>query len=200
MKIFDISLPRTGTRSLTAAMEVLGYKSAHGPETQEEKVDLFRKIIFGRRDFQIVKDYDFVSHVGPFFRTLDQVYDARFILLTRDIVKWLRSCRLHWHKKNGRRWKEAINGQLTFGALRRMLEFEGAVKFNRDHFRRCYRNHYQAVTRHFRRSKKLLVMDIQEGWEPLCRFLNRDIPDIPFPRVKRDRRQYVSSVTGGEDA
>ena len=30
---------------------------------------------------------------------------------------------------------------------------------------------------------KLLVFDAAEGWEPLCRFLGRPLPDGPFPRM-----------------
>jgi hypothetical protein len=31
--------------------------------------------------------------------------------------------------------------------------------------------------------EKLLVMDIKEGWEPLCKFLGKPIPSEPFPHV-----------------
>ena len=30
--------------------------------------------------------------------------------------------------------------------------------------------------------ERLLEMDLQDGWEPLCKFLNKPIPDEPFPR------------------
>lgn len=30
---------------------------------------------------------------------------------------------------------------------------------------------------------RLLVFDVQEGWEPLCRFLGVPVPDKPFPRL-----------------
>ena len=30
---------------------------------------------------------------------------------------------------------------------------------------------------------KLLVFDVKEGWEPLCKFLNKPIPDVPFPNT-----------------
>merc|ERR1711970_1198385 len=35
---------------------------------------------------------------------------------------------------------------------------------------------------------QLLIFDVKEGWEPLCTFLDRPVPDIPFPKVN-DRRQ-----------
>ncbi|TRY72425.1 hypothetical protein TCAL_14902 [Tigriopus californicus] len=31
--------------------------------------------------------------------------------------------------------------------------------------------------------ERLLIYDVKEGWEPLCRFLNLPIPDEPFPRL-----------------
>jgi hypothetical protein len=30
---------------------------------------------------------------------------------------------------------------------------------------------------------KLLVMEVKQGWEPLCQFLNLPIPKEPFPRA-----------------
>lgn len=29
----------------------------------------------------------------------------------------------------------------------------------------------------------LLVYDVKQGWDPLCRFLNIPVPNVPFPRV-----------------
>jgi len=28
---------------------------------------------------------------------------------------------------------------------------------------------------------KLLVLNVRDGWEPLCKFLGKDVPDVPFP-------------------
>ena len=30
-------------------------------------------------------------------------------------------------------------------------------------------------------AEKLLVYEVQRGWEPLCTFLDQPIPDTPFP-------------------
>ena len=35
---------------------------------------------------------------------------------------------------------------------------------------------------------QLLVFDVKDGWEPLCKFLDLPIPDIPFPNIN-DRGQ-----------
>ena len=31
--------------------------------------------------------------------------------------------------------------------------------------------------------ERLLVFDVRDGWKPLCAFLNKPVPDIPFPNV-----------------
>jgi hypothetical protein len=31
--------------------------------------------------------------------------------------------------------------------------------------------------------EKLLVMQLKEGWEPLCKFLSVPVPDEPLPRA-----------------
>jgi hypothetical protein len=31
--------------------------------------------------------------------------------------------------------------------------------------------------------ERLLVFDVREGWEPLCRFLGVPVPSEPFPRL-----------------
>lgn len=36
---------------------------------------------------------------------------------------------------------------------------------------------------------QLLEWKVQDGWEPLCKFLGKDIPDEPFP--------HVNTKTGG---
>jgi hypothetical protein len=32
-------------------------------------------------------------------------------------------------------------------------------------------------------SDRLLIYHVNEGWGPLCEFLNVDVPEIPFPKV-----------------
>jgi len=46
---------------------------------------------------------------------------------------------------------------------------------------RVFTEHHEAVRREIA-PDRLLVFEIAEGWEPLCRFLNVPVPDVPFPR------------------
>jgi hypothetical protein len=31
--------------------------------------------------------------------------------------------------------------------------------------------------------EKLLVFDVHEGWKPLCEFLGKEVPEVPFPHL-----------------
>lgn len=41
--------------------------------------------------------------------------------------------------------------------------------------------------------EKLLEMDLADGWQPLCKFLDKPIPDEPFPRAndREARDQFM---------
>lgn len=42
---------------------------------------------------------------------------------------------------------------------------------------------------------KLLVFQVEQGWEPLCNFLGCPIPDVPFPRIN-DTAQFQQHLVG----
>jgi hypothetical protein len=44
--------------------------------------------------------------------------------------------------------------------------------------------------------ERLLVLDVAEGWQPLCQFLAVPVPDAPFPRVN-STTEFWQLVRGG---
>jgi len=62
-------------------------------------------------------------------------------------------------------------------------------------FFRRYRAHVEEVRAQVP-PKRLLVYDVAEGWEPLCRFLGRPVPEgVDFPRLN-DRRSFRRVING----
>lgn len=45
-------------------------------------------------------------------------------------------------------------------------------------------------------SERLLVFDVAEGWQPLCRFLDVDVPSGPFPH-RNKTEEFWELVSGG---
>jgi hypothetical protein len=53
---------------------------------------------------------------------------------------------------------------------------------DRGHALAVFERHNREVAREIAPGR-LLVYEVAEGWEPLCRFLRRPVPETPFPRT-----------------
>ncbi|MGE0790477.1 MAG: sulfotransferase family protein [Sandaracinaceae bacterium] len=182
--VFGLGLSRTGTRSLTAALHVLGVDTVHYPID----ADSFRAMATGKLDFQLMESFDGITDIAtvPYYPDLAERYpDAKFILTHRDEDAWLRSCELHWSGRDPFQ-ETSSEGQTNHMLVRRLLRAAvyGTYEFEPERFRRVYRKHLADVRRFFAdQPGRLLELDIVSGagWEPLCRFLDRPTPDQPFP-------------------
>ncbi len=176
-KVFGIGLSRTGTTSLNAALELLGFRAMHYPDPEPML----------RGDLSVAHEYDALTDlpVAVFFRPLDLLFPgSRFILTVRDEASWLGSIRKHF---------EAMGSALEHGPpaeLRRRAY--GSTLFDEDLFRRARAAHERAVREHFRgRSGDVLEMNIADGqgWEVLCPFLGMPLPEAAFPRLNAQGTQ-----------
>ncbi len=43
---------------------------------------------------------------------------------------------------------------------------------------------------------QLLVYKVGDGWDPLCRFLDRPVPDTPFPRTN-SKDEFFANLSNG---
>lgn len=61
-----------------------------------------------------------------------------------------------------------------------------------------YNQHIEEVIRNILK-EQLLVYNVQQGWEPLCRFLNVNVPDEPFPHlnIRRNIQRKLRDVKQG---
>lgn len=201
-RVFGVGLSRTGTRSLTAALHVLGIDTIHYPIDD----DTFRALASGRLDFGVLDTFDGITDitVAPYYAELSRRYpDARFILTVRDEEAWLRSCARHWEGRDAFAEANSAAGE-THMRIRRFLRAAvyGAYDFEPERFRQVYRQHVAAVRRHFANEPgRLLELDIAggEGWEKLAPFLGRPIPDQPFPHKGGALSARAASVADPDD-
>lgn len=171
MKIFGIGLSRTGTLSLAEALRELGYNTIHYP-----RPPLVPDII------NVMKDYDAGADtpVALAYKELDKAFpNSKFILTTRSLNTWLDSC------SNFRHFRRILKGDLAQVRLR-LYKYNG---FNRPKFKQAYLRHHKEVYVYFRKRKDLLIIDFTEGegWEELCEFLNKKIPNKPFPHEHKGK-------------
>ena len=53
----------------------------------------------------------------------------------------------------------------------------------------AYRKHYELVRR-VTPPERLLEFRLEDGWGPLCKILNKSVPDEPFPRT--NEKEYLN--------
>ena len=190
-KIFGVGLSRTGTTSLTSALNILGYKSIHYPDYYLDK------------DFKIkIQDYELEKYetltdvpVAYLFRELDALYPgSKFILTIRDEKTWLESVSKFFTRPEGNSSKgffvdflrclKPKNKKWRSNYLLRRAVY-GSFKYNNDLYLKRYRKHNQEVINYFKgREDDFIVVNIlaeNNKWEKICNFLNINEPKEEFP-------------------
>ena len=83
-----------------------------------------------------------------------------------------------------------INGNYSSQLFRNIMlgYFGGSLSATsaevRANARQVYKRHYEDIrTAAATQGRPVLDYELGSGWEPLCRFLDKPIPDQPFPKV-----------------
>ncbi|MBC8122046.1 MAG: hypothetical protein H7Y22_09440 [Gemmatimonadaceae bacterium] len=187
-KIFGIGWAKTGTTTLGDCFKILGYKH------QSQDLGLVKDV--GRGDLSRVMklaDKKETFEDWPWiilYKELDKAYpDSLFVLTSRKSEKWILSY------KN----MLANQGDASEGAseIRRILYGLPFPEVSESDLVERYERHNAEVERYFRdRSEDLLIVDWEEesGWDKLCNFLGKDIPDEPFPHANKGKYGEKSPI------
>ena len=210
MRVIGAGFGRTGTFSLKVALEELGCGPCyHMVEVfdKPQHVEIWQAAAEGRTvdwselfaGYNSAVDWPACS----FYAQLMDVYpEAKVLLTVRDRDKWYESvtntiypssteetdapdARAHRHMVKTLIWQGTFDGR-----------FE-----DKQHAIAVFERHTQEVKRRVP-AKRLLVYEVQEGWEPLCRFLDVPVPvGTPFPRLNdtaafQQRRQEHAQSAG----
>lgn len=213
-KVFGIGLSRTGTTSLNGALIELGYNSKHFPNeiiyntsfkvrirerivhllwkfplTRKIKKRFIEKILKDTKNNLILKKdeirkWDALTDtpVTRFYKQIDEGFpNSKFILTTRNIETWLNSCEKIF---NLNEYRTACTAQLH-------KDLYNSLVFDRAKFKKAFLKHEKEVFRYFNnREKDLLILNIEEGdgWEKLCNFLKKPIPNKKFPHENKSSK------------
>lgn len=213
LKVIGIGLPRTGTASLTAALEILldgpvyhgGTQFVRGPEadvrgftkilnqwptdnprTNDENRAIIRERFAG---FAAVQD---VPPLYAYLKDLPDMYpDAKFVCSVRDVGAWEESMRM------------VSDAAIPFLAtiLRLVLLPLPTLRLFPDYIvglqhlmgtlfeedtrltRKTWEEHRQLVEEHIPRDR-LVFVAVADGWGPLCEALDVPVPEgVPFPQI-----------------
>ena len=196
MKVLGAGFGRTGTMSLKIALEKLGigpcyhmrevvshpshikiwYDISHGEHPNWDRLfSGFNSAV----DFPVCLFYEELVKKFP---------DAKFILTLRDFDTWYESTANTIYKVPTMlpEWfKLVVYPIRMFIELQVNLIWVGLFKNNFsdiEYTELVYNEHLKSVKKTIP-ADKLLIYRVNEGWAPLCEFLNVDKPEIPFPKV-----------------
>lgn len=211
MRVIGAGFGRTGTTSLKAALEELGFGPCY------HMTELFKHPSHGAfweravagepvEWDELFQDYDSAVDwpACSFYEELMEEYPrAKVVLTVRDPEKWHESTLNTIYDASNpdsgspffalasllaprmKRTGKMVNALIWAGT------FDGRFE-DREHAVSVFERHIEEVKANVP-PEKLLVYDVSEGWGPLCAFLDSPVPDEPFPRLN-DRRTFRALI------
>ncbi|MGB0385101.1 MAG: sulfotransferase family protein [Ardenticatenaceae bacterium] len=202
MKIIGAGFGRTGTMSMQAALEELGFKKCyHMIEVMKNggHARFWHKASQGQpvEWDQIFEGYQAtVDWPGcTFYKELIAQYpDAKVVLNVRDPERWYDSTHSTIYQlRQG--WFGSLNRLLPrLDQMAKMINhliWEGTFhgRFEDKAYALHIFNEHIAEVKRIVPPERLLVYEVKQGWEPLCRFLDVPVPqNKPFPHLNDKAR------------
>ena len=187
-KIFGIGWAKTGTTTLGNCFRILGFD--HQSQdlslvTDIGKGDLSRIIALAKKK-ETFEDWPWII----LYKELDEAFPgSRFVLTKRKSEKWIASYKNMLG--NASEASEELN------EIRQILYGLPFPKVSESQLIERYEKHNTEVERYFRdRSKDILTIDWERGngWKELCEFLEKDIPNEPFPHANKGKYKETSTI------
>lgn len=210
LHVIGAGFGRTGTLSLKAALEQLGFGPcyhmtevfSHPPHAALWQAAAEGKPINWHDLFEGYKAT--VDWPGcTFYAELAAVYpDAKVLLSVRDPERWYESVNSTIFQMGGRNTRPPFMRVVGLFAPRlrrfvtmvRTLVWEGTFQGrfeDKDYALTVFNQHIEEVKQRIP-PERLLVYNVKDGWEPLCAFLGVAVPDTPFPHLN-DRVSFVGT-------
>lgn len=202
LEVIGAGFGRTGTHSLELALEKLGFDPCYSLlEVAKNRghSEIWNNAIDGK---QIDWNHLFNSYrsavewpVVTFIHEMVQNFPkAKFVLTRREPESWYESAsktifeglELSAHNPVAiKRERSSMNRRLILEHT-----FEGKY-WNKEQTIAIYKRHIQHVVGTVPQ-ERLLHFDVKDGWEPLCEFLQKPIPQEPFPWLN-ERNEFMES-------
>lgn len=218
IRVIGAGMARTGTMSTKVALEELGFKCYHMIDLLSKPTEVTYWEAASRGEavdwdtlfqgYQATVDYPGCRYYKQF---MAQYPDAKVLLNVRDPQKWYESTRDTVYEVMKRTFNPdgSVKNKPSFPGDSDMLlrvmqmirrdmwdgDFQGKMETDPQFVIDFFNRHNEEVKRTVS-ADKLLVFEVQQGWEPLCKFLEVPVPDKPFPRLN-DRDAFIRRLDGG---
>jgi len=214
MEVLNLGMMRTGTMSMQHALDILGVPCYHGAVMlgRSSDIPLWAEALdakfynkgtrYGRREWdRLIGDFGALSDVPAicFAEDLVEAYpEAKVILIDRERDAWFESfdeavISACWRPSTHiiasiDRWWLGPMRDMTMRWVRGWFKSNSKEEM-REKAIPNYEGHY-ALVRKVTPPERLLEYELGSGWEPLCKFLGKPVPDVPFPTANDRKRLH----------
>ena len=204
LQVIAVGFGRTATMSLRMALNQLGFDPCYHMEDvlqdMHGRVPGWNAALDGRPDWEAIYDGFNAAVDWPtaaFWKELADHYpEARIILSSRSAESWWNSISQtilavltapdKWPEPQ-REWLEMCVRVCIDRSLGGRTDKAGAI---------AAFNAHEAAVKATIGADRLLVHQAKDGWEPLCSFLGKPVPSVPYPR-SNDREEFFELISKG---
>ena len=196
LKVIGAGFGRTGTLSLKVALEQLGYGPCH--HMKEVMLNTDQAEWFSQASKGVEVDWHEVFNkyssavdwpAAAYYQELAESFpDAKIVLGVRDPDAWYESVENTIFRviPNFPKWIRFIfpRSDKVFNMIEKTIwqgEFSGQFE-DKGTAIQVFNERIETIKKMFP-PERLLIHTSKDGWEPLCEFLDVDIPDTPYPWV-----------------
>jgi hypothetical protein len=207
IKVIGAGFGRTGTLSLKVALEDLGLAKCY--HMTDVLAHLKHAVVWDDAAQGVSVDWDslFKGYQATvdwpgctFYEQLMRKYpDAKVILTLREPDRWYESARqtIYQARNAFPRWLRVLNPRMkNFGTMLDRVIWQGTFqgRFEDKSFAIEVFNRHNERVRQTVPPGQLLVYEVREGWEPLCKFLQLSVPaGNPFPHLN-DAAEFQARI------
>jgi hypothetical protein len=188
-KIFVLGYNKTGTMSLSQALQILGYNVLHTGESDDfigfldkigNNLHMQRDILSGMDMYDCYIDYP-IYEPTVFSHIVDEYPDAKYISLTKNLDGYVDSVLRDKIKRiqegNFDNWNWLGVGDEE--VFRNYPEYQkewvkGRAQFKHD-------SNVRFLNKKNIDYLDMNICDDKDSWEKLCKFLDKETPDVDFP-------------------
>jgi hypothetical protein len=171
-KVFCIGDVKTGTSTLAKALSILGYRSIQMVQVKKPKEGWIHYV----KNCNYDAFSDWPMRKAGFYKELNEEFpNSKFILTLRETKSWSKSFENYFKASP---WE-----------INKPQDIEQRIK--------NYERRNKEILEYFKdKPSRLLIVELVkgDGWTELCKFLDKPIPDKPFPHKNKGKYKKKTNV------
>lgn len=183
-RVLYVGHGKTGTSSFGTACEVLGYKLVENESGLTKKVNAgdLDEVLEIADKYTCYEDYPWLY----LYKEFDERYDnIKFVLGVRPEEEWFKSMSYQAMRPRTVERRQEVD-EAHYNQYVRYMDDPKYFPLKHDEAIAMYLKWNEDIKKYFEGRDDFMVFSVWQGhgWKELCEFLDKPVPDLPFPYRK----------------